>query len=338
MRLRWNNPACAGIIRRQASRLSSRPKRVNRVCEQAASLSSLHQHATAQTCQARVDRLIRFERCVSGPDRRRQYSDDERDASETRADRRFRAYRGRRPPRPPSRPLPPLPFASPRSPPVAAALVATLAAITLTPCAAANRSFCSGRFVLWLRWLIRATSLLSLATLKVIILITGIVVLTVSGAAASAIFFKQLLLAMRHDDAVVVLCVLEIVFSKHGITRRQRISRHRDVLLRDMRWSTPNFDVRPIGLVRSASGDSGLYDLRPRPRRFCCACLMGSRSQSLQSSFMGIELFDPCPTSHRYWLRPPHDEGRYKQWHQMPQSRLTISAGALAQSGATCRR
>ncbi len=56
---------------------------------------------------------------------------------------------------------------------------------------------------------------------------------------------RHLLLAERHDDAVVVLGVLEIVLGQHRIARRLRIPRQRDVFLGDMSGSTAQLDVRP---------------------------------------------------------------------------------------------
>jgi len=63
---------------------------------------------------------------------------------------------------------------------------------------------------------------------------------------------RHLLLAMGHDDPVVVLGMLQIIFCKHGITSRQCITRHRDVLFRDMGRRTTNFDVRTVGLIAAS--------------------------------------------------------------------------------------
>jgi len=44
----------------------------------------------------------------------------------------------------------------------------------------------------------------------------------------------NLLLAERHDDAIVMLGVLQIAFRQHGVTGGLCITRERDVLLRDV--------------------------------------------------------------------------------------------------------
>ena len=61
----------------------------------------------------------------------------------------------------------------------------------------------------------------------------------------------DLLLAEAHDDAIVVLGVLHIVFSQHRIARRVRITRQRHVFLGDMRRRATEFDVR-TGALKAA--------------------------------------------------------------------------------------
>jgi len=56
------------------------------------------------------------------------------------------------------------------------------------------------------------------------------------------------LLAISHDDPAVVLRVLEIVLSQHGIARGLGVARKGDVFLGDMRGRTANFHVRPVRL------------------------------------------------------------------------------------------
>jgi hypothetical protein len=53
----------------------------------------------------------------------------------------------------------------------------------------------------------------------------------------------HLLLAVRHDDAIVVLSVLQIVLSQYRITRRLGIARKRQVLLGDVRRRATNLNV-----------------------------------------------------------------------------------------------
>jgi hypothetical protein len=58
----------------------------------------------------------------------------------------------------------------------------------------------------------------------------------------------NLLFAESHDDAVVVLGVLQIVFGENRISARLRIARQRHVLLGNMSWRAAYLDVRPGAL------------------------------------------------------------------------------------------
>ena len=51
------------------------------------------------------------------------------------------------------------------------------------------------------------------------------------------------LLAVSHDDAIVMLGVLQIVFSKNRIASRQRISGERHIFLGNMRRSAAYFRI-----------------------------------------------------------------------------------------------
>ena len=55
------------------------------------------------------------------------------------------------------------------------------------------------------------------------------------------------LLAIGHDDAAVVLGVLQIVLGQHRVARGLRVARERQILLGDMRRRAPDFHVRTIG-------------------------------------------------------------------------------------------
>jgi hypothetical protein len=65
--------------------------------------------------------------------------------------------------------------------------------------------------------------------------------------AVQAIALLTHLLAIGHDDAAVVLGVLEIVLRQYRIAGRLRISRKRDIFLGNMRRSTANFYIRAVG-------------------------------------------------------------------------------------------
>ena len=54
------------------------------------------------------------------------------------------------------------------------------------------------------------------------------------------------LLAIGHDDAHVMLGVLQIVLCKHRIAGRLRIAGERKILLRDMRRRAPDFHIRSV--------------------------------------------------------------------------------------------
>ena len=56
------------------------------------------------------------------------------------------------------------------------------------------------------------------------------------------------LLAIGHDDADVMLGVLEIVFCEHRIAGRLSIARQGEILLGYMRRRAPDFHLRSIGL------------------------------------------------------------------------------------------
>lgn len=54
----------------------------------------------------------------------------------------------------------------------------------------------------------------------------------------------HVLLTERHDDAIVVLGVLQIVFCQNRVTGRRGVARQRHVFLGNMGRCAPNFDVR----------------------------------------------------------------------------------------------
>ena len=55
------------------------------------------------------------------------------------------------------------------------------------------------------------------------------------------------LLAIGHDDADVVLGVLQIVLGEHRVAGRLRIASERQIFLGDMRRRAPDFHIRAIG-------------------------------------------------------------------------------------------
>src|SRR5262249_53477703 len=52
-----------------------------------------------------------------------------------------------------------------------------------------------------------------------------------------------------HDDAVIVLGMLEIALRRDHVARRECVARKRHVLLGDVRRGSSDFDVRTVGLV-----------------------------------------------------------------------------------------
>jgi hypothetical protein len=56
---------------------------------------------------------------------------------------------------------------------------------------------------------------------------------------------RDLLLAEGHDDAIIMLGVLQIVLSQYRIAARLCVARQHDVLLCDMGRRAAQFDVRP---------------------------------------------------------------------------------------------
>ena len=71
---------------------------------------------------------------------------------------------------------------------------------------------------------------------------------TTNHAALDVTALLHVLLAEGHDDAVVVLCVLQIILGEHRIARRLGIMSQRNVLLRNVRGSTPDFHIRTVAL------------------------------------------------------------------------------------------
>ena len=65
--------------------------------------------------------------------------------------------------------------------------------------------------------------------------------------AVHALALRIELLAIGHDDAAVVLGMLQIVLRKHRIARRLGVARQSHVFLGDVGRSAPNFHVRAIG-------------------------------------------------------------------------------------------
>jgi hypothetical protein len=55
------------------------------------------------------------------------------------------------------------------------------------------------------------------------------------------------LLAIRHDDARIMLGVLQVVLCKHRVAGRLRIPGERKILLRDMRRRAPDLHIRSVG-------------------------------------------------------------------------------------------
>jgi hypothetical protein len=55
------------------------------------------------------------------------------------------------------------------------------------------------------------------------------------------------LLAVSHNDAHVVLGVLQIILCQHRIAGRLSIARESEILLGDMRWRAADFHIRSVG-------------------------------------------------------------------------------------------
>ena len=55
------------------------------------------------------------------------------------------------------------------------------------------------------------------------------------------------LVAIGHDDAAIVLSVLQIILRQHGIAGCLRVTRQSDIFFGDVCWSAADFHVRAIG-------------------------------------------------------------------------------------------
>jgi hypothetical protein len=86
-----------------------------------------------------------------------------------------------------------------------------------------------------------------------IIVAEVVAVATLAGhvdALAVAVHIAALLLqlvAIGHDDAVVVLGVLQVIFGEHRVAGRLRVASERQIFLGNMRRSAPDFHVGTIG-------------------------------------------------------------------------------------------
>jgi hypothetical protein len=60
------------------------------------------------------------------------------------------------------------------------------------------------------------------------------------------------LLPVGHDDAHVMLGMLQIIFCQHRIARRLSIARKRQILLGNVRRRAPDFHIRPVRLEAAA--------------------------------------------------------------------------------------
>jgi hypothetical protein len=89
-----------------------------------------------------------------------------------------------------------------------------------------------------------------------VVLAALVIVLTASATAAVGLLPLRLIARLRrsagrlgvsrHDDAIVVLGVLEIALGRDYIPRSQRIARQRHVFLSDMRCGAPDLHIRPV--------------------------------------------------------------------------------------------
>jgi hypothetical protein len=62
------------------------------------------------------------------------------------------------------------------------------------------------------------------------------------------------LLAITQDDAIIMLGVLKIILSEHGVAGGQRITRQRNIFLGDMRWGATDLHVRTRALEAPHQG------------------------------------------------------------------------------------
>jgi hypothetical protein len=110
-----------------------------------------------------------------------------------------------------------------------------------------SRSGC--HYGTWLRTAAEVFGGTAIAKLLVTALVAGIQ--TVSANTARPLILRLLtrcleLLTIRHDNAVVVLSVLQIVLRQHTVTGRLRVPRELEILFRDVRRCTAHFHVRPV--------------------------------------------------------------------------------------------
>lgn len=110
-------------------------------------------------------------------------------------------------------------------------------------------SFSAGGLLLSVRLTLRLGSVLAVLVAEIVVHRDGLAepgrTRTSHPVLHIAAALSDLLLAEGHDDAVVMLGVLQVVLSQNRVTGRLRVACERDVLLRDMSRRTAQFDVRP---------------------------------------------------------------------------------------------
>lgn len=57
----------------------------------------------------------------------------------------------------------------------------------------------------------------------------------------------------RHDQTVVVFCMLIVVFSHNTVARRDRITGKLLIFFAHMSRGTANFDVRPVAVISTVA-------------------------------------------------------------------------------------
>ena len=111
-----------------------------------------------------------------------------------------------------------------------------------------NKAVASGPAAGVVTTLLLAAGVHAAAVIVTLVVVLG-AVLTQTRAGVAALIARLLqLLTIRHDDAVVVLGVLEIVLSQDRIARGLGIAGERQIFLGDVRGRTPDLDVGTIGL------------------------------------------------------------------------------------------
>jgi predicted Kef-type K+ transport protein len=128
---------------------------------------------------------------------------------------------------------------APERPIVAVGVAVGVVAARVTWCLMLRR----GRLMLWRKPLVEHV----VAAIVIAELVTVTRLAQALAVAVGHVARLLQLIAIGHDDAGVVLGMLQIILGQHRVAGRLRIARESEILLRDMCRRASDFYIRPVG-------------------------------------------------------------------------------------------